>query len=93
MSTRSREIQTELPKVREAAVVALGLIGEKRAMQPLIDALQNDWAWSVRAAVAFSLGEMDDRSAIPILKVAKETEEDEIVLEQVQKALDKLKQS
>jgi len=90
MSTRSRQIQTELPKVREAAAVTLGLIGEKRAIQPLIDTLQNDWAWPARAAAAFSLGEMDDRSAIPVLKVAKEKEEDEIVLEQVQKALDKL---
>ncbi len=91
MSTRSRKIQTELPKVREAAAVALGLIGEKKAMQSLIDTLQNDWAYPARAAAAFSLGEMDDRFAIPVLKVAKETEEDEIVLEQVQKALDKLK--
>lgn len=93
MSERSSRINTELPEVRAAAAVALGLIGDRRALQPLIDTLQNDWAWNVRAAAAFGLGELGDESAVPVLKVVLKTEEEDIVRENAHKALDKLKKA
>lgn len=93
MSERNRRINTELPEIRAAAAVALGLIGDRRALQPLIDTLQNDWAWVVRAAAAFGLGELGDESAVPVLKVVLKTEEEDIVRKNAQKALDKLKKA
>lgn len=93
MSIRSRMINTELPEVRAAAAVALGLIGDRRALQPLIDTIQNDWAWNVQAAVAFALGELGDKSAIPVLELVVKTQKEDAVCEQAQKALSKLKQT
>ena len=73
------------------AAVALGLLHDRKALDPLLEALQNDWAWNVQAAAAFALGELDEEEAIPVLeKVAKTCDEEE-VRDQATKALKKLK--
>ena len=93
MNRRSKSIQTELPEIRAAAAVALGLIGDRKALKALIDALQHDWAWNVQAAAAFGLGELGYKSAAPVLKVVAETNEEDVVRENAQEALKKLKRS
>lgn len=90
MSSESREISTELPELRATAAAELGLIGDRRALQPLIATLRNDWAWNARSGAAFGLGELGDKSAVPVLEFAEKTDEDKNVRENAQNALKKL---
>jgi len=91
MSRMSGAFTSELPKVRTGAAIALGLVGYTRAVQPLIDTLQNDWAWNVKGAAAIALGVLGNESAIPVLQFVAKTDSDEFVREQAQEALLKLK--
>jgi HEAT repeat protein len=49
--------------VRVAVVSALGQLGDKQAIKPLL-ALVNDREWEVRAVLAEALGRLGDRSAL-----------------------------
>jgi HEAT repeat protein len=53
----------EEPKLREAAIWTLGKMGDKRAVRPLISALE-DKEPKVREAATWSLGKLADRSAV-----------------------------
>jgi HEAT repeat protein len=63
-------------KVRTKATWALGVIGDTRAVEPLIEALKNDSDYDVREWVAFALGEIGDPRAIEPLIVALENDSD-----------------
>ncbi len=55
------------PKVRERSALAIGRIGDKRGTAALVELLQSEKEESVRAMVAFALGEMEDAAAVPAL--------------------------
>ncbi len=70
-------------EVRIEAAIALGKIGDKRALQPLIKALQRNTSaraegFGVAGAFAVSLGQIDDSSAIPVLLKAVKAAADHI---------------
>jgi len=55
------------PMVRQTAAQILGEIGDKQAVDVLIEALQTDESYSVRAAAATALGQLKDPKCIWIL--------------------------
>lgn len=70
--------------------MALGRIGDRRALQPLIDALE-DASLYVRASAAKGLGYLKDgRAALPLKKALKD--ENAGVREAAAQALEKLSQ-
>ena len=58
---------TVLIAVRENSAEALGIIGDKRAIQPLITALHEDSDEEVRWKAAAALGKLNDESAVDAL--------------------------
>jgi HEAT repeat protein len=62
--------------IREAAAGALGDIGDKRAVEPLIGALSDDKTWVRRSAVE-ALGEIGDSRAVePLIKALEDEDPD-----------------
>jgi HEAT repeat protein len=59
---RSPDVQ-----LRQFVAYLLGRVGDKRAIEPLIDALQDDHP-GVRGAAANALGAIGDESAVPYLR-------------------------
>lgn len=59
-------------QIRKNASIALGLIGEKKAVKPLINALQDRYSPDIRIGAAESLSKLGDHTAIEYLKVLKE---------------------
>ena len=58
--------------VRNAVVESLGKIGDTRAVNPLINILQEDNTLYVRISAAISLGKLEDKRAIaPLINVLK----------------------
>jgi len=58
-----------VPEVREFTALALGLIGDTRAVAPLCATLHDEVEWA-RSAAAWALGEIGDARAIPFLRDA-----------------------
>ncbi len=56
-------LQDEDASVRVAAVEALGKLGKQEAIEPLIEALQSDKDWRVRAALGLTLGSFNVHAA------------------------------
>ena len=78
--------------VRERAAEALGRIGDPRAVDPLIEALEDEYAF-VRYFSARALGEIGDHRAMRPLKRAKrrkENKDNPYVLREINEALEKL---
>lgn len=75
-------------KVRERAAVALGELGDPRAVPALIETLRDENA-DVREHAASALRELGDRQAVPALLEALK-DEDAVVREHVATALGKL---
>jgi hypothetical protein len=57
----------EDPAVRSAAAEALGKIGDRRAVEPLIEVLAQDGAYEARQAAAAALGLLKESRAIWVL--------------------------
>lgn len=76
---------------RSEAARALGKSGNKRAVAPLIQALQNDPKAYVRAAAAQALGLLGDQQALPALNEALASNQKELV-KAAQAALEQLQQ-
>jgi HEAT repeat protein len=74
---------------REGAAEALGKLGDRSAVTPLIDTLNKETHYSLRKASAKALGELGDESAIPSLIEAIK-DESSSVREEVSEALAKL---
>jgi HEAT repeat protein len=60
-------LQSENATVRKLAATTLGEIGDKAAVEPLIEVMQNDNEYSVRTVTAKALGELKDERAIWVL--------------------------
>ncbi|GAI38932.1 unnamed protein product, partial [marine sediment metagenome] len=67
-----RGLKDEDNYVREQAAAALGKIGDKRAVEPLIEALKDENG-HVRSGAANALGKIRDKRAVkPIIEVLKD---------------------
>lgn len=60
-------VDSKDPEIRQRAIVALGRIGDPRAVEVLSSKLEAAPDASERAIVAFALGEIENESAIPVL--------------------------
>ncbi len=71
----TRTLSSSSEKARLAAVVALGKLGDRRAMKPLVTAL-GDPSPQVRGVAAAALGKLGHKAALPALKGAAEDDVD-----------------
>lgn len=77
--------------VRREAIISLGRLKDKRAINPLIESLK-DKNWDVRRCAASTLGDMGDSKAIEPLSELLMTERwEHLVRKEVKIALEKLK--
>ena len=75
---RKDSVKDEHVVVREQAAEALGKIGGKKAVEPLIKALQGK-AWDVQYDAIEALGSIGDRRAIkPIKQLVIETDKERV---------------
>jgi len=74
---------------RGDAALALGKIGDARAVEPLIEMLNKDEDWYVRSCVAEALGDIGDARAVEVLTEAL-SDEDFSVQTAAQEALGKI---
>jgi hypothetical protein len=72
-------------KERISAVTALGRLGDKRALRPLVAALRDD-SPTVRAIAAAALGKLGHRASVPALREAT-NDRDAVVRKRAQEAL------
>jgi hypothetical protein len=72
-------------KERISAVTALGRLGDKRALRPLVAALRDD-SPTVRAIAAAALGKLGHRASMPALREAT-SDRDPLVRKRAQEAL------
>src|SRR5262245_43933523 len=75
-------------KERISAVTALGRLGDKRALRPLVTALRDDSAM-VRAIAAAALGKLGHRAALPALRTACD-DDDALVRKRAQQAMSEI---
>lgn len=73
--------------IQRNACICLGNIGNKKAVPPLIDRLQNDAKHEVRGAAAWALGEIGCSEAVEALKKRLPEEPSEYVREEIEFAL------
>ena len=78
------------PEVRKEAALALGIIGDERAVEPLIDALHDD-DLEVREWAAWALGMVGDERAVEPLIDALLHDEDPRVRWRVIYALERIR--
>ena len=74
-------------QLQRNAAIALGNLADKRAVPALVDALQGNRAPLVRAHAAWALGQFDDTDSQRALKVARDTDADELVRKEAEAAL------
>jgi hypothetical protein len=74
----TQTLSSSSEKARLAAVVALGKLGDRRAMKPLVTALA-DPSSQIRAVAAAALGKLGHKAALPALKAAATDDPDEKV--------------
>jgi HEAT repeat protein len=60
-------LKTGSPAARHLAATALGDIGERHAVEPLIETLAHDDDYTVRTAAAVALGQVKDQRAVWVL--------------------------
>ena len=82
-----RAVSDEDPNVRLSATETLGKLRDPRAVQALIQALQQDPDPKVRAMAAWALGEIEDPAAVSALSTALRADDDEQVRVQAAEAL------
>jgi len=85
-----RDLNNEDWEVRRNAAWALGEIGDKRAIDPLLDRFQNDEHRLVRWNAAWALGEIGDPRAVDPLIKTLQNDEDILVRAYAARALEKL---
>ena len=65
--TVARNLHDPQPRVRLSAVRALGQLGLRQGVEPLIGILDGDEEPGIRAAAAWALGRIRDARAVPVL--------------------------
>ncbi len=81
----TRTLSSSSEKARLAAVVALGKLGDRRAMKPLVTALADPSA-QVRGVAAAALGKLGHKAALPALKGTATDDTDEKVRKNAREA-------
>lgn len=74
----ARTLAGSSEKARMSAAVALGKLGDRRAMKPLVAAL-GDPSAQIRVVAAAALGQLGHRSSLPALKAAATADADDTV--------------
>ncbi|MBA2874656.1 tRNA epoxyqueuosine(34) reductase QueG [Thermaerobacillus caldiproteolyticus] len=77
--------------IQRNAILALAHYKDKTAIPDLLQLLKEDSRPVIRGTAAWALGKIGDLRALPALEKAKETEEDEDVRNEIEKALQMLK--
>src|SRR5262249_60595727 len=77
--------------VRAGAAMALGDLGDKRAVDPLLTLLSSAPGDSVRMAVVVALGALRDRRAIGALGILLKTQKKEKIKTQIEQTLQKMR--
>ncbi|MBC8470844.1 MAG: HEAT repeat domain-containing protein [Planctomycetes bacterium] len=77
-------------RIRSLAIESLGLLGDKRAVGPLIDSLRTEKDRYVRMYIYYALGQLGDKRAVEPLIKCLATEEDDYIWRYIVKALGKL---
>jgi HEAT repeat protein len=77
--------------VRADAAMALGDLGDKRAVEPLLALLNSVPGDSVRMAAVVALGALRDRRAIGPLENLLKTEKNENIKQQTEQSLERLR--
>ena len=80
------------PWLRQRALVALGKIGDSRAVRPIADSLARDSDVPTLGTAIFALGEIGDTSAVPDLQRVKAQNTDERLQQLAQDAIGKINQ-
>jgi len=75
--------------VRNLAAIALGKIGNKRAVEPLIQTMNNDVYW-IRAPAATALGDIGDKQAVDALLLSLKNDNNSMVRTEATLALGKI---
>jgi HEAT repeat protein len=83
-------LKDSLHVIREYAAIALGKLGDTRALKPLISSL-DDKAWNVRLRIAWALAQMKGKKQIAPLTQTLKKEENDFVRAAITKALKKLR--
>jgi len=83
--TEDRELQ-----VREASVIALGKMGDQKAVPSLIRKL-DDTSFAIRLGAVKALAGIKDKRAIPYIKKIADTDRDDVMRKEARSALAKLK--
>src|SRR5262249_48125319 len=86
-----KALSDEYYAVRAGAAMALGDIGEKRAVEPLLAILNKDDTDSVRIGIVVSLGVLGDQRAIEPLEKLLKSEKSEKVKQQIEVTLQQLR--
>jgi len=86
-------LKTAPENVRKEAALSLGRIGGKLALEGLLDALRGDPSSEVRWRAAMMLGRIGDEGIATALVLIHKTEEDSTVLEQIDRAIERLMDS
>jgi HEAT repeat protein len=81
---------TELP-VKQHILAALGKIGDPRAVQPLLDMVDQSGPPSLRGGAIYALGDIGDRAALPKLERLAQAGDDENVRRLAAEAVQKIK--
>lgn len=76
--------------VREAAIRALGKIGDERAVPRLINELKDN-SFAIRLNAVMALGQIHDQSAISVLKKIAGSDHDQLIRNEAIRALEKIK--
>jgi len=79
----------EAPDVRSAVAAALGDLRDKRAIDPLIHSLKDEYRM-VKLAAAIALADIGDKRAVPALTEAVASEKEEETRLQMKEALQRL---
>jgi HEAT repeat protein len=82
-------MRDQAPDVRAAVAASLGDLRDRRAVDPLIQALKDEYKM-VKLAAALALADIGDKRAVPALNEAVSSERDEESRAQMKEALTRL---
>lgn len=86
------DTEATLKSLRQEAAMTLGRIGDPAAVPALLTALEDPQA-GVRWRAALALSKIGDLEAIPAIEAALEKETDEYAVEQIQIAIERLREA
>jgi HEAT repeat protein len=83
-------LRSSEPWLKQRILVALGKIGDNRAVRPVADYLSRESDTATLGTAIFALGEMGDKNAVPDLQTVAERSTDERVQQLARDAIGKI---